>query len=358
MKSIYRPSILKISLIFLFFLLNIKCSGISYKNNNDKFAITYNNPPVVKLIELSPYISRGGSAVIIFKVEDGDVDSVFIQYKNGEKYFPSPFLKNNYYIGFLSYPLTADSFNAIIIAKDTAGNCSTNFFSIPQKKVIYPKRKIAIRENFSIAKIDELKLDKANLPSSDMEIHNLIMKSFSEKRAIDIKAETSKPRTNFIKKIEINNFKPMKDFRITSPFGERRLFMLKNKVARESYHYGVDLANSKNTEIFTSNDGEVIFAGYNGASGNTIIIHHGLGLYSTYFHCSEIYVKAGENIKAGQLIARSGDTGYALGDHLHFGLIVSGTSVNPEEWMNPEWITNNIISPIQKADSTINKEQN
>ena len=67
-----------------------------------------------------------------------------------------------------------------------------------------------------------------------------------------------------------------------------------------------------------------MFAKYNGIYGNNIIISHGLGVYSLYGHCSSMLVDEGEKIKAEQVIAKSGMTGLALGDHLHFGILVQG----------------------------------
>ena len=96
-----------------------------------------------------------------------------------------------------------------------------------------------------------------------------------------------------------------------------------------------------------SNSGVVVFTGSLGIYGNTIIIDHGMGLMSLYGHLSEISVKEGQFVKKGEIIGRTGNTGFALGDHLHFGIVVQGYEVNPIEWLDPKWVKNSIISVFE-----------
>jgi len=83
------------------------------------------------------------------------------------------------------------------------------------------------------------------------------------------------------------------------------------------------------------------------------MIDHGLGLYTLYGHCSTILVQQDEVIDAGTPIAKTGMTGLALGDHLHFGVLVQGIEVRPEEWMDKKWIRNNIDNVFKEASSII-----
>jgi len=86
----------------------------------------------------------------------------------------------------------------------------------------------------------------------------------------------------------------------------------------------------------------VLFVGYLGIYGNTIILDHGYGLLSLYAHLSSISVKLGEAVTLGQPIGKSGTTGLAGGDHLHFSLIIHGEQVNPTEWWDPFWVKTRI----------------
>jgi murein DD-endopeptidase MepM/ murein hydrolase activator NlpD len=118
---------------------------------------------------------------------------------------------------------------------------------------------------------------------------------------------------------------------------------------------GIDLASTSFADIKTSNDGEVVYAKYNGIYGNNIIISHGLGFFTLYGHCSKMLVEEGDRVKAGDVIAKSGSTGLALGDHLHFGAIVQGVEVRPEEWMDRKWLKLNIEDVIKNGKKLIEK---
>ena len=83
------------------------------------------------------------------------------------------------------------------------------------------------------------------------------------------------------------------------------------------------------------------------------MIDHGLGLYSLYGHCSELLVNEGDTVNAGDNIAKTGVSGLALGDHLHFGLVIQGVEVRPVEWFDQSWIRKNIDNIFKEADDII-----
>jgi murein DD-endopeptidase MepM/ murein hydrolase activator NlpD len=105
--------------------------------------------------------------------------------------------------------------------------------------------------------------------------------------------------------------------------------------------------------IKTSNAGTVVFTGDNGIYGNMPMIDHGLGLYSLYGHCSQVLVNDGEEVHAGQAIAKTGMSGLAMGDHLHFGIVVQGIEVRPIEWFDATWIKKFIDNVFKEADNII-----
>ena len=109
---------------------------------------------------------------------------------------------------------------------------------------------------------------------------------------------------------------------------------------------GVDLASLAMAPVPAGNTGRVILAEFMGIYGNVVIIDHGFGLQSLYSHLSEIHVQKGETVQRGQIIGRTGATGMAGGDHLHFGMLVSGLEVQPIEWWDARWIKNNITSKM------------
>jgi murein DD-endopeptidase MepM/ murein hydrolase activator NlpD len=80
------------------------------------------------------------------------------------------------------------------------------------------------------------------------------------------------------------------------------------------------------------------------------LIDHGLGLYTLYGHCSSVLVQKGQKVKRGQIIAKTGVSGLALGDHVHFGVLVQGIEVHPLEWMSKSWLKTHINDVFKKAD--------
>jgi murein DD-endopeptidase MepM/ murein hydrolase activator NlpD len=110
-------------------------------------------------------------------------------------------------------------------------------------------------------------------------------------------------------------------------------------------------------DIKASNEGRVVFAGFNGIYGNMPLIDHGLGLYTLYGHCSTLYVHEGDETAPGDTIAKTGRTGLALGDHLHFGVLVQGIEVLPLEWMDAHWIKDNISTVMKNAKRMIDRRR-
>jgi murein DD-endopeptidase MepM/ murein hydrolase activator NlpD len=114
--------------------------------------------------------------------------------------------------------------------------------------------------------------------------------------------------------------------RLTTPFGYQRV--VNGKAANR--HAAIDIANKTGTPIMASNNGKVVLAESLYLTGNTIIIDHGLNLFSIYAHMSRLDVKTGEEVKRGQVIGRMGSTGFSTGPHLHYGMLIGNTYVNPQ----------------------------
>ncbi len=112
---------------------------------------------------------------------------------------------------------------------------------------------------------------------------------------------------------------------ITSPFGSARIFNGEVK----SFHSGTDFRAKIGTPIYAINDGVVVIAKERFLAGKSVVLDHGEGIFSMYYHCSDIKVKLGQKVSKGQLLALSGDTGRVSGAHLHFGILVNGIQVNP-----------------------------
>jgi murein DD-endopeptidase MepM/ murein hydrolase activator NlpD len=136
-------------------------------------------------------------------------------------------------------------------------------------------------------------------------------------------------------------FLPMPNAKITAAFAQRRTYIYDGKPIDQEDHLGFDMASVTHDAVPASNSGKVVLARFFGIYGNAVVIDHGYGLQSLYGHLSSIGVKEGDMVQRGQELGRSGQTGLAGGDHLHFTMLLQGLAVTPVEWWDPHWIQGN-----------------
>lgn len=115
---------------------------------------------------------------------------------------------------------------------------------------------------------------------------------------------------------------PAHDYRLTSLF----------KMRWGKMHKGVDIALDEGVPFSTVHDGTVVLSGWNGGYGYCVIVDHGNGLKTVYGHASKLLVKAGDKVKAGDIIALTGATGHSFGPHLHLEIHVNDVAVDPLPW--------------------------
>ena len=118
--------------------------------------------------------------------------------------------------------------------------------------------------------------------------------------------------------------------RFTSYFGTRRTY---NNSQEPSFHGGTDFGGEVGTPIYAPAAGRVVLAEPLTVRGNAVLIDHGLGLYSGYWHQNQIVVTEGQEIQRGDLIGYLGNTGLVTGPHLHWELRLNGIAVNPLQWV-------------------------
>lgn len=242
----------------------------------------------------------------------------------------------------IALPYNAKSDTPIhLTASDAVGNTAILNVDLRVKKKAWRTRRIHISDRFIqkavlpiIAQTPEISEQPTNLENFVMvnnklrQLNNQTIREFSK---------TSKPEFLWKKA-----FRQLPGSKVEASFADHRKYVYKKKVVDTQDHLGFDLAITKHYPIQTSNDGIVVFANYLGIYGNTIVIDHGYGLQSLYAHLSSFAVKTGDSVKIGQVIARSGTTGLAAGDHLHFSLVLHGEQVNPTEWWDANWIQTRI----------------
>ena len=311
--------------------------------------------PQVNIVENSYKISRGGSALVIFQAQDENLKDLYIE--SGKKHFlAEPFYKEGYYIALLAWPVQDNSFRATVIATDKAGNVTRRYVPLYLKNRQYRLSKIVLSDKFLKGKIANLAEDFEETQGVEEPLRQfkLINEDVRAKNNALIHKYTSVVPQEMVTSFKIHRMYPLKNAEVVARFGDHRKYYYNGKFISEAYHLGLDLASHSMAAIKVQNSGKVVFADYNGIYGNNPIISHGLGLYTIYGHCSSLNVAAGDEVSPSTVIAKSGKTGYAMGDHLHFGVLVQGIEVRPQEWMDKRWIKLNISDIIKRAKKIIN----
>ena len=313
--------------------------------------------PRLNIVSHSYKISKGGSAIVIFKANDENLDEIYIESTNGKKFKVEEFYKDGYYISLLAWPVMNENFKATVIAKDFAGNIAKAYIPLYLKEKYYRVSNIKLSDRFLKGKIADLAEEFVETQGveNSLEQFRIINEDVRAKNEKLIHELSSKVPDERISNFKINRMYPLRNAQVVARFGDHRKYSYDGEPISESYHLGLDLASNSMAKIKPQNGGEVVYADFNGLYGHMPMIHHGLGLYTLYGHCSSIKVNADEHIKARTVIANTGKSGYAMGDHLHFGVLVQGIEVRPQEWMDKDWIRINITNIIKNAKKIIDR---
>ena len=312
--------------------------------------------PNVNVLSNSYSITQGGSALVVFQAEDENLDTLYIE-AAGHKFQAQPYKKEGYYAALIAWPFRETGFSAKIIVTDKAKNKRVTDIPFYLKKHKYRVSWIKATDKFIDGKISELASSDPEYADIDNRLEKLraINETMRLKNEELIHTLSAKIPKEMIDSWKVKRFYPLKNGAKVASYGDERHYYYgtKENEVSHSYHVGYDLASTKMAAIKASNPGTVVYANENGIYGNMPMIDHGMGLYTLYGHCSQMLVKEGDNVRAGQTIAKTGMSGLALGDHLHFGILIQGIEVRPVEWFDPGWIKTNIDDVFKAADKII-----
>lgn len=298
------------------------------------------SPPRLELLSPPASIAQGGTGVVRYRVSP-EPSKHGIQINSS--FFPGyPAPNGNGMFALIAFPYDAKIDTPIqLVADDGFGNSGLLNLDYHVKEKFWRTRDISITDRFIqktvlpiIAQTSEIQDQGDNL-SNFLEVNNKL-RQFNNVTITELSKES---RTEFLWH---EAFRQLPGSQVEASFADHRNYIYKNQIVDTQDHLGFDLAVTKHYPVQASNDGIVVFAEYLGIYGNTIVIDHGYGLQSMYAHLSSFEVNVGDSVTIGQIIARSGTTGLAAGDHLHFSLILHGTHVNPTEWWDPFWVKTRI----------------
>ncbi|MET0500313.1 MAG: M23 family metallopeptidase [Candidatus Binatia bacterium] len=311
-------------------------------------------PPTVELIADDPYINFGGSGLVAYKVS---ADAVTSGVRIGNYFFPGykgQTKDPNTAIAFFAHPynVPADQ-KAVLVATDKAGNSRELRLAYTLKDVKYKKSSIPISDDFIQGKVAPLLSDVGARQGPAKDIFVKVNEGLRKENEDKIRAVGQKTAD---KMLWSGPFTQLSNSKVEANFADARTYIYHNEPIDTAYHLGFDLSVTKRYPVEAANSGVVSFVGDLGIYGNTVIIDHGLGLSTLYGHLSSVDVKEGDTIKPQQIIGKTGETGLAVGDHLHFATLLQGIPVLPKEWWDAKWIKDNIQPKLDSTAAAITEE--
>jgi|YelNatPaOPRAMG01_1025707.scaffolds.fasta_scaffold27687_1 murein DD-endopeptidase MepM/ murein hydrolase activator NlpD len=299
-------------------------------------------PPQLELLSFTRYVYQNGSGAVLFKTSDDAYEAGVRVGKCFFKAYPKKTQSGMFWKCLFGIPFLCESSQAVVLAKDKAGNESS--WALPY--VLLPRKikedKVSVSENFITTKVYPLlPPDKKNLSPEEA------FKYVNEELRFQNDTFIQNLTTNSISQILWKSaFMQLPNSKVMATFGDQRTYLYNGQAIGKSVHLAIDLATSANSPVICANDGIVKFVGNIGIYGNTVIIDHGLGLMTLYAHLSSWTVKEGQEVKKGEIIGYTGATGFAGGDHLHFAVMLSGYPVDPVEWFDQKWLNERILSVV------------
>jgi len=303
-------------------------------------------PPTLELVADDRYINFGGVGAIVYKAS---ADTVASGVKLGDRFFPG--FKGvveghpDQLFALFAHPYDASPRDrAAIVATDKAGNTREMRLAYELKNVRYKKSTIAVSDGFFQNKVVPLLHDASKRQGSVKDVFVAVDKGVRKENEDKITEVTKKATPKILWD---GAFKQLSNSKVEANFADSRTYTYKGEPIDTAFHLGYDLSVTKHDPIEAANRGVVAFTGDLGLYGNAIIIDHGLGLFTLYGHCSQVDVKPGDPVEKRQIIGKTGETGFAGGDHLHFGVYLDGVAVLPVEWWDQKWIADNITPKLQ-----------
>ena len=314
-------------------------------------------PPRISPVSTFHYVNHGGSEFVVYRVmPEGVVSGVRVgdhEYAGfpakGAGITTDPALRAAFFALLFDQDLNTP---IQLFARDEAGNEATIALDHQVFPKPYAKSRIELNDAFlqrvvpAIAgaspdegiATDDILAGFLKINGDLRRKNNAFVAALAAKSSPDLKFKDA--------------FQQLGDSQVEARFADTRTYVYKGKEVDRQVHLGYDLAVTAQVAIAASQRGTVVHAGDLGIYGNCVVLDHGLGVQSLYGHLSSIDVKVGDSVEKAQTIGRSGMTGLAGGDHLHFTMLVGGQQVTPVDWWSQQWMDDRVLRKITAAGGT------
>jgi len=306
-------------------------------------------PPELSVLSTHNYVTQGGAAVVVYRAGESSAEDGV---QAGERFFPGHPLPGggpSDRFCLFGVPWDLDDPTQIrLAATDDVRNRAEmgfvdRFFPRPPAHDT-----IRLSESFMARVVPEILRRTPDLDDRGDILENYLqvnrdLRQMNAAALVDL-AVGSAP--DFLWS---QPFLPFPNAKVMSAFADQRTYLFEGREVDEQTHLGYDLASVAQSPVPAANRGVVLMAHYFGIYGNTVVLDHGYGLMSLYSHMSAIDVEEGQTVERGESLGRTGATGLAGGDHLHFTTLVMGMPVNPTQWWDASWIRDRVARKLGPA---------
>ena len=317
-------------------------------------------PPRIAILSTHHYVNHGGAEMVVYRATPADIGSGV---RVGDVEYPgfpasgatgtNTSIARDPSIRIAFFALLYDqALNTPIVAfaRDAGGteakaSFMDNVFEKPQKH-----SRIEIDDKYVNRVVPEILEHSPELkitPPTEDQVAKFV-KINSELRKMNADDIVSITEDSSPTRLWSGPFEPLGNSKVEAAFADHRTYVYKGKEIDQQVHLGFDLAVTANVPVLAANAGKVVNARWLGIFGNCVIIDHGMGVASLYGHLSSFDVKVGDSVTRGQTIGKSGMTGLAAGDHLHFTMLVAGHPVNPVEWWDSHWVQDRVDRKLKE----------
>jgi murein DD-endopeptidase MepM/ murein hydrolase activator NlpD len=314
-------------------------------------------PPRIAVLSRHHFINHGGSEFVVYRVSPPDVPSGV---RVGDLEYPGYRASGaGALVGkTISDPAVHVAFFALlhdqdlktpihVFARDEAGNVARAEFSHRVFRKPFRRSRINVDDDFLGRVVPSILERTPELKPDGDEIAKFLAIN-GELRRQNAEAIAKLATQTGTEALWSGPFEQLGSSQVESAFADYRTYFYKGREIDRQVHLGYDLAATANVPIVAANAGRVVFADYLGIYGNCVIVDHGLGVQTLYAHLSSFQIGAGQTVEKGLVLGRSGMTGLAGGDHLHFTQLVHGRAVNPVEWWDAHWIEDRVLRKLRE----------
>jgi murein DD-endopeptidase MepM/ murein hydrolase activator NlpD len=314
--------------------------------------------PTVAVLSTKHYVNLGGTEVVVYRATPSDVESgvqvgdlTYPGYPaSGAKvegvHITDPAVK----IAFFALRFDQDVNTPMFAyAKDEAGNSARAEFDHLTFPKPFKRSRIELDDRFLNRVVPAiLETSPEITPDGDtLQKFLAINGDLRRKNAEKIQSLAKQTSSDMLWAGVV--FHPFTNSAVEAAFADQRTYVYQGKEVDRQVHLGFDLARTVNSPVVAANAGKVLYAAPLGIYGNCVVVDHGMGVQSLYGHLSSIRVQVGQTVAKEEELGRSGMTGLAGGDHLHFTMLVNGQMVNPVEWWDAHWIQDRILRKLREA---------